>query len=336
MKVGWLDRLIAWATSRRVPWWALLLTVWALAAALVAGSWWLDHADDTYQLRLQLLSTFYGVFALAMYGYLGVRAGRAFDSFRPALADGDDEADSLRRSLVSMPRRTALITGLVGLGIGVLAGVADPALVDLAGSDPLFVGVVVAITLGASISLFLMVVVQLIRVLSAVARLHRRAAHVDLFATGPAHAFARVTVLAGVYLLVNVSYSMATDPSTFENPVWITFLAGSGLVAVAAFITPLLGMRRRLVEAKAALQGEAQGRIAVVTSEVHRVIDAGRYGDVAPARAALDALEAERTRVRKASVWPWETATLRGFSTALVLPVLTWLVTTTLTRLLDL
>jgi len=47
-------------------------------------------------------------------------------------------------------------------------------------------------------------------------------------------------------------------------------------------------------------------------------------------------LETERERIAGASTWPWEAKTLRGFATTLLLPLLTWLVTSVFGKVLDL
>lgn len=167
-------------------------------------------------------------------------------------------------------------------------------------------------------------------------KLHGSAISVDLFDPDPAHAFAGVTALAGAMVIVLVSYSAATDPTTFENPTWIAFTIVSVIVAAFAFFLPLLEMRRRLKQQKVDFLAASTKRVRRVAAEIDVAVDDGRYQDVPQFKAALEALERDREATAKTSTWPWDAGTLSRFVPTLLLALILWLITNVLGRLLDL
>jgi hypothetical protein len=59
---------------------------------------------------------------------------------------------------------------------------------------------------------------------------------------------------------------------------------------------------------------------------LHRRADAGDFVDADRYNDHLASLLAEREVIARAPTWPWAPETLRGFATALVLPVALWFV----------
>ena len=115
---------------------------------------------------------------------------------------------------------------------------------------------------------------------------------------------------------------------------WIGFGVGSIVLAIVAFLAPLRGIHTRLRDEKLALLDRSAARIDAVSADLHRLVDSGSYTAVAEVRGVLGALDDDRTRIRVASTWPWEGATLRGFATTLVVPVVIWFVTAVLGKTL--
>jgi hypothetical protein len=95
-------------------------------------------------------------------------------------------------------------------------------------------------------------------------------------------------------------------------------------------------MHRRLQDEKRQLLDRSAGRLRAASADLHRAVDAAGYAPVAELRGVLQALDEDRTRIKTASTWPWETATARGFATTLLLPIGIWLVTGVLGKSLGL
>lgn len=332
MTPSFLDRLIAWAVARQKAGW-LLLALWVVDLVLVnlgmvlAGRSLKEHLD-------QSAVTFYGIFGLAAYGYLSFRAGVAYDRFQPALAAEEDVLVARRQQITTVPARLAALGVVLGAIAGIVGARVDNATARVF-EGSLIGGLLVAALNWVFASAVLgMLLVQVLRMLWLVTRLHKAAAEIDLFAPDPAHAFAGVTALAGTLCILFVTYSILTDPSSFENPLLVGFGYLLLIVSVLAFALPLAGMRRRLHRRRDALLVVATKRIRGVVAKIESAVDEDRYQDVSELKTALDALERDRDAIAKASTWPWDAATVSRFGVALMLPLLSWLITNLLGQML--
>jgi hypothetical protein len=115
-------------------------------------------------------------------------------------------------------------------------------------------------------------------------------------------------------------------------------------VAGAAFLLPLRGMNRRLVDEKARMLDAIAGRIHAASEALHHVVDAEapNVSDADASRVAqtrIDALNKalasllqERDFVRRLPTWPWDGGTARAVASAIALPILLFLITRMLDR----
>jgi hypothetical protein len=107
-----------------------------------------------------------------------------------------------------------------------------------------------------------------------------------------------------------------------------------GVLALIVFTAPLLGMRNRLEAEKERLLGEADGRIQLTIGRIHARVDADEHGVIGDLQSTLSALIEERKFIQAISTLPWEPGTLRGFASTVLLPIMLWLVTRLLERLI--
>ncbi|MBF8290094.1 MAG: hypothetical protein HW391_1062, partial [Chloroflexi bacterium] len=90
---------------------------------------------------------------------------------------------------------------------------------------------------------------------------------------------------------------------------------------IAVFALPLLGMHRRLVAEKDRVMGAADGRMRDLLGELNEAIDARVTDRVEGLDRTISALRHEREILAKLPTWPWSTGTIRGFASALALPI---------------
>jgi hypothetical protein len=70
------------------------------------------------------------------------------------------------------------------------------------------------------------------------------------------------------------------------------------------------------------------------TGALYREVDAGNWENSIRLKDALTGLENDRNLLQKIPTWPWQPETLRGLLTALLLPVVAFLIHFVLQRLL--
>lgn len=335
---SWFDRhVVRWLLDRRLPWWVTLVVVALVSATVNTAIIWIEGSAPVGWFGRPTWDAVYAPFSVFTYVYLSRSAHRGLERFRLALTREDFEY--LLPRLTGLTGRQATIGFAVGAAIGLndlvtYTSIGGAARADVVGESIL--ALVVIGTLNALLGYGMggLAIALLIRVLVGIAAAHRMAVDVDLLRPGPIHAFAPVSARGGAFLIILVTYSALTDPDTFQRPILLAIIVAGGLLAILAFVLPLIGMRRRLIAEKTVLLDDASQRLAKVDEAVRAVVDAGHYDQTGPLITTRGVLQAQHDRVAKASTLPWDTATLRGFATTLLIPVITWLLTTLLNRTL--
>ena len=331
-KRSWIDRLVDRVARLPVPWYVLALVAWLVLSSVLASPLWLDgsepfgsypritRVDPTY-----LLGAFFG------YGYLARYARRAFDRFRPALDVPDETAAVYRHRISTLSPRVAWAMVVLGASAAVLSTLTDEFYAS-------FLTTAIARATWSAFALmagiFPLVLTLIVKQLRLVARLHREATHIDLFRPAPFHAFAGLSARAGGMMLLWMTFAVLTDPAVFASAVWGAVVVAGIAFSAVVFLFPLIGLSRRLRAEKRRLLDESSGRIGSIRQELHRAVESRSFDSGGELRTMLSALSEDHDRIRRLSPWPWDTATVRGFATTLLVPIGTWLVTNLLNRAL--
>lgn len=331
---SWIDRLVGPETRRRGPSWTTVLLVWGAGVAVVLVVFALAGENAAERRTYELLSTFYAPFGLLAYRWVMTRMGRAFDAFRPALTEDADHLASRRRRLTAMPAGAAAAAAGIGALAGSAAAVAEPFVGTLFARSPVAAVLLAGVNYAWNTAVVTTALVQVVRVMGDIARVHREADAIDIFVTAPNRAFAPVTATVGVLLVFAGSYSVATAPERLDNPVWTVVAISCLVLAVITFVTPLIGLRHRLHDQRERLQQSSMHRIRKAAVALETAFDNGHHDEVERLKTTLEALDRERQRISDASTWPWERRTLRGFVSTLLLPIVVWFVTSLLGRTL--
>ncbi len=178
--------------------------------------------------------------------------------------------------------------------------------------------------------------------LRQVRRIYASYAEVDLFHTGPLFAFSTLTARTAVALII-ANYAMlagfvAVSPILASNPISVAITLITTVMAVVVFSWPLLDLHNRMKAEKQQMLDKNASEMKISFNETRRRIEMGEFhdmADMAPLKDMVDTLIAERTVLEKLPTWPWQAATARGFGTALLLPILLWLMQRILERLLN-
>jgi hypothetical protein len=326
---SWADLLIAWIERLPGPAWLFYgLLLLALILLTNALQWWGGTLPLGIFHRVRVTEPFYLVYALALIHYLNGVARRALEDFRPALEIDESVYTRLRYELTTIPARTGFVTLGLGAILGLLIVRATPADFGIfarsSGVTLIFEGLVIA-SFGAAAVVTLLY--HTLRQLYLVSRIHRRAAQLNLFQPAPAYAFSVLTARTGIGLYFFSLFILAADPLHTSHPLAIGVTAALILLGTASFVLPLRGMHRRLVEEKERLIAEANQRIVTLIAKLHQQVDTDSLQRSGELNSAMTALITERDLLDKLSTWPWKPATLRGFASSVMLPVLLWFIT---------
>jgi hypothetical protein len=321
---SWFDRLQEWVERRTRLGWGLWVVVGVVVAVISNVLAWLMGFVPVGVIDPYVNSgAAYFVIAYGGMHYLDTRAGRAWKAFRPATKLSDDEAERFAYELTTMPARPALVATLVGLGTAVVYTVTQygrPFAFDTQPILFLLSVLISTVSFAGTAGLFYHALHQL-RVIGGA---HRHVRSIDPLHLGPLHAFAGVTAATGIMLLAIGYLALPTNPLPFGNPVIIATTTIANVLAIACFVVPLLGIHDAIATAKTRRLAEVNGLLAERLGDLHHRAARGDLTNADVLDSQLKSLLAERQLVVAAPTWPWDPQTVRGFSAAILIPIVLW------------
>jgi hypothetical protein len=344
---SWNERLFAWVDALPGPTllaYAALYGAWAtvIVAATWASGFRAAPSVDLWQLAIPVLS----IYVLVLLHGLDRLTQSAFAAFRPALDIDADQATAMAVELRRIPGWPVVIGVLATAG-----SLYGPIVLDVQGYAAMLdseglVGWMIPVGHAGYVAgngAMVMLAVATLHRLRGVGRLHAMATRIDLFAPGPLHAFSRLTAWTGIGLLglggLVVTLIVVLQPPPLRAIIlglgqfFVVLFAILGL-AIASFVLPLRGMQSKIADEKGRLQLEVDRRLQQVVTRIHAGVDRDDLARAGELQATLESLTAERDLVGKLRTWPWTTGTLRGFVSAVMLPIGLFLATRLLERLL--
>jgi hypothetical protein len=306
------------------------LAAGAAAAAIVHALVW-AHGDVPVgtPVREALLATLSAGLFLACVAYLNRTAVGVFHDFRPALGDPEQEERYLCR-LLSISDRAALVTvaGLALLFNGVYLFLVQP----YAAPVPPFLNAMTALCW-----LFLIVALGILFVhvggqMRTVSELSREARNVDVFKPTPVNALSRLTAVGPIVLLIFVALSALSNAG--GSAAYLVPMVVVTSVAIAGFVLPPRGMHARLAGQKHVLVGASQDRLKQVLARLHASVEADDLSRADQLNKTLASVLSEHDVLAKLATWPWSTGTFRGVASAVLLPIVIFVLTRAIDRLI--
>jgi len=316
---SWLDRLLRAVDRLPWPWYATYATVFILGQAAIAGLR-ADAQAGWAQRFLEPPRVFWlwSVYLPAFTHYLGRVAREKLLRFREVLGLDDDAFRALAYRLTTMPFWPPLVLGLLSVALGVATLGLNQDLIRQLGFPAWEEWATVASYAVGGAAIY-----HSIHQLRVVSRVYAMVGELDLHHLEPVHALSALTArtAAGWILLLVATQAVMPRQLAGRMAVELGF-AILILVAAASFFAPLLGMHKRLEQEKAAELTALSGTARVLRVQLHARIQAGELEGLDILQKSLGLLTAERDQIARTSTWPWQPATLRGFLSALLLPLI--------------
>ena len=317
----WTDRL-PWHGWWLYPALAVVLFAWAHAILWSTGRLPVGTIDQTIT-----VSVVYGPYALGALAYLNRVSERALGAFWPATGWPDEERPSWALAFTTIRAGLGLPCLLLGTAIAVAASLSAPATVmglDDRSRLTYFVALTPIAVFGYAT--MLLALAHTTRQLRLVSRIHREAGAVDLFDRAPLYAFSRFTAQIGLTYLIAGYYTITVNNAyQAGNLIGLAVLGGIVTFGTACFIVPLWGIHGRLVGEKDALLAGVEARERKLDEELYRRIDAGEFDGTKVVSEGIAGAGAIRERIARLPTWPWPPQVFRGFISALLLPVIVYL-----------
>jgi len=324
---GWFDRLTDWGDRMPGPNSLYCLGLLVFQFGYVTALLWFNGKLPFGSIDLRLVfAVVVAPYLLWVRFYLDRTAAAALDAFRPVLTITDADFLRLRYELTTLPARTTRIVTSVAMAVFLLNAVLLPGSIVLQFGSSLEAALIVIGPVGLfTVAVVAVSTVQALHQLRKVERVYDLVGKIALFRTKPLHAFSQLTARTGASFLFLAYYVAAVRPDLVSSsPALEALLVAVVPTAVACFVLPLRGMHRRLAAEKDRALAQVASRLEAVFVRLHERVDQEILADADKLNVQITSLSAEREALGRVSTWPWEPATLTGFLTTLLLPVLLW------------
>lgn len=302
------------------------LVAYSLAGVLPHPSWSIRNVYDTFG------GAIIGVLVLAFYYYFDQEIAEATDASRAISGLTDARFAQVRHELVVIPLWPHLLVGIL-VSIGTIQGA-----MFQQGFNSVTLSIVpylidwiltAVITFGFAF--------RILRLIFLIGRFYAGPIGIDLFNLPPLHELSTAVGKAGLFLLalwyVNVPLSL--NEFILRSPAAIGSAALVALIPLAAFLVPQAILSRRLAREKTRLSVDVSGQLRASFQELKSNLEAKTLDNVERLKAAIEALIAEKKFVEGIPTWPWQLGTFRVALTAVLLPILVWIIQQLLARLID-
>jgi len=332
---SWIDRFMSSIQRLPVPYGIAYAILFLLEVAVMhAIGWWDGSLPPLRFDRLYLLFPLWLWGPLAIMTYLDEVALHALRDFQPLLGKHEEEIPRVQYELTTLPARSVWISALVWTGVfALLMYVGFPIVVREYSYGPLAIAAVWVFGLLTFLSGSI-VYYHTIRQLRLVSRTIALVERVNLFHLDPIYAFARLSAQTGVTWLLLAGVTLIIFPFELINLTTVALYGMQVVFALGAFLLPLWKVHQRLVAEKRRLLAGVNRRLEVAIHRLHEALDGDDLARVKEIDTALGGLGSERKVLSSIPTWPWSTATLSGFVSALVLPVALFLIQLALKNLL--
>lgn len=332
---SWFDRLKAWIESLRGPWWLYYVLFGLILLSLHLLLDWQSGIvyGNLTQFYFVLITTG-SAYVLALSHFLDRTAWRALATFRPALTLSDAEYQALAYRLTAMPAVPTLLWSLVGslwvilaLGFGFV-----PFQLLKANASPWWY----AFNAGTELLLWFIIGMfgyRTLRQLNLVKNIYDEHTHINLFKLGPLYSLSGLTARTALGLAI-LGYGAVITGSQISSTASLILTVVGSLGVLVCFLVPLLGIHRRLAEEKEQVLARIMTRLDILITQVQGDIDGGRLDRATALKDQTTSIETQSRLLEKIPTWPWQPDTFRIIITALLLPIVLFIIQFVIQRLL--
>jgi hypothetical protein len=169
--------------------------------------------------------------------------------------------------------------------------------------------------------------------LQMVSHIYTKYTRINLFEQRPLYALSGLSARTSILWIIVAWAWYASAPGLTD-----TFVSGFAVVlwvvvAVIAFVWPLVGIHNLLLEAKDRVLFQNRQRLEALVGELHQRIDADDLGLMDNFNKALASIELEFAGLQRIPTWPWHPEAVRGVVAALIFPLVLWTMQQLLERL---
>jgi hypothetical protein len=332
---SWVDRFANWLEGLPGPAWTAYLGFYLLLVLQSHLVNWTSGRIPWFTFTQEQF--FYQLFSaeiLFFLSYLNRDAAHALEDFSPLLNVSEGELSRLKYRFSHQPARPVLFITLVGILFGASSFYSVEQATGFDFSFNLY-SIYGAVSFAMPTTFALVFCYRIIIQLQTVSRLYATAPEIDLFNLEPVYALSTHTAKTGMIFLFLTYSNLLLSPGSILVPTALVATVAISVLSFAAFVLPLRGINHRLVTEKKVMLRGVSTRIRTVFERLEKTFDGGEWAEVSELDKSIQSLQHQKDYIEKIPTWPWQPATMRGFVSAMLLPILIWAVQQVLARFFE-
>lgn len=263
------------------------------------------------------------VVILAFYYYFDAEIADAVDDSRKISGLPDEHFERLKHELVVIPFWPHSAVGVVFGWLGIQAPSIEEGFTRIEISNVLVLlewAVAAMITFGFAF--------RVIRLIILTVRIYSGPVELNMYNLPSIYHLSSAVSKAGLFLLLVWYLNLPWKVNEFlhRSDLGLSSADAVSLVPLAAFLVPQLVLSRRMVREKERLLNDVSLRLQRTFNNLQDVIDAERFEAIDPLRGAIETLLTQRRYIEGIPIFPWRLGTFRVTVTAVVLPVVVWII----------
>lgn len=336
-RASWIDRFGNWVDGLTVPGW-LFYTALGLVVSLLQLVLLFVTGEGLFRelAPVVIFNGFLITWLLGLMHFLDRQAMAALATMRPVLDVTEREYAQYRYGLGNMPWSGSLLSGLALMTVVILMETLVVTPVRYGGLDqlPIFTVVYQLVDKGTAF-LFGVFIYHTVRQMRLIHAITTQRARISLFNPSLLQAFAPVTALTAVALIIGVYGWLLINPDLLVDPLVIGFTAVATVLAVGVFVLPLYGVHRRMKAEKDRMLLAVDLEFESLFVQFNQALREDDYAALDRLNGTINGLGIQRARIEELPVWPWRPGTAQAALTAILLPLVVQMVGLLATRLLD-
>ncbi len=326
---SWVDATIDWVSSLKIPPVLFYVLLYLVSVFVINLTLWLEGYQDWWVWHNYVFfDVIWLPLALGYIHFMERVARRSIEDIRPVLGLSASEFDAVRYRFVTLPFWPVLIITLLGLSVGLYFSFQSRSL-DMPST------VLWSFISSQGYTFLPLWLYVAYRHVSQIDSLYKRVTKLNLFNLQPLYGLARVAMVVGIFLLLVVNINFFNETyygSITQTPETTYQITVAGIAAaVAVFVIPVLGIHRKIEKDKNTLLAENAEQINSLRNEIQKDMEGRNFKNIDGLEKGLSALLKVRESVGAIPTWPWSPGTFRSFASAIVLPIIVWLLQRILT-----
>jgi hypothetical protein len=333
---SWLNRLSEVTRKSRFPIWSFYPTLFALywalfgygarrlAEVLPVGKWTNFEIFDISAGTIMVVSI------LAFYHYFEIEISNAIDESNALLNISSKKLSELKFKFVALPSAPFFIISIFFFLVGVGAGIDQYKLGDI---NLIHIPLLLDFGLG---SMFLFsFAVRMGRFIFQIRNLFSEVITLDLFNLSSIYELPSLAAKAGLFYLVIFYPNLLPNLSTaIGNPIFFGVTGIASLLPLFAFVFPIGALSRQLLLQKKQEITRVSLQLKGAYEKVSVDFESNKLEEMEMTKATISNLNSHRQYLNNLSAWPWKQGTFRLTLTAVLLPIIVWIVQQILDRII--